>query len=262
MLTRATQIGEFYIMGPPVAPPMTPTSNFMDVMIYDEEGDKHVVVTFEEAFLATCIHGVPQQGPANNQVYPDIETNLTTEQWIEAAEKWEWLNKHGGNLEPEEFREHYAYCMGKLQNPPPDPNIVTNQGVDQISQNGMASPIYIVLVRPFIEHLMHSAILTVSGRDTGATLFGPADMQISANTQVKTIEGCLRSISTLCTAFFLFSFPTLKPHTSQSLHRPLQVRGHQATERFRDAGHCLPRLHCGEQRLLVCGQRGRRLPAS
>jgi len=26
-----------------------------------------------------------------------------------------------------------------------------------------------------VEHLMHSAILTVSGRDTGATLFGPAD---------------------------------------------------------------------------------------
>ena len=36
---------------------------------------------------------------------------------------------------------------------------------------------------------MHSVILTVSGRDTGATLFGPADMQLSANTQVKTIEG-------------------------------------------------------------------------
>lgn len=33
---------------------------------------------------------------------------------------------------------------------------------------------------------MHSVILTVSGRETGATLFGPADMQLSANTQVKT----------------------------------------------------------------------------
>jgi len=34
--------------------------------------------------------------------------------------------------------------------------------------------IYIVIARPFIEHLMHSAIAMVSGRDTGATLFGPA----------------------------------------------------------------------------------------
>ena len=47
----------------------------------------------------------------------------------------------------------------------------------------------IVIARPFIEHLMMSAVMTVAGRDTGATLFGPADMQISANTSVKTIEG-------------------------------------------------------------------------
>ena len=46
-----------------------------------------------------------------------------------------------------------------------------------------------MIARPFIEHLMHNVIMTVSGRDTGATLFGPADMQLSANTQVKTIEG-------------------------------------------------------------------------
>ena len=32
----------------------------------------------------------------------------------------------------------------------------------------------IVLTRPFIEHMMHSCVLTVAGRDTGATLFGPA----------------------------------------------------------------------------------------
>jgi hypothetical protein len=47
----------------------------------------------------------------------------------------------------------------------------------------------IILARPFIEHMMHSAILTVAGRETGATLYGPSDMQLSANTQVKTIEG-------------------------------------------------------------------------
>ena len=47
----------------------------------------------------------------------------------------------------------------------------------------------IVVARPFTEHTMHNVIMAVSGRDTGATLFGPADMQLSANTQVKTIEG-------------------------------------------------------------------------
>ena len=49
--------------------------------------------------------------------------------------------------------------------------------------------VYAVVVRPFIEHMMMSAVMTVAGRDTGAMLFGPSDMQISANTQVKTIEG-------------------------------------------------------------------------
>merc|ERR1719201_1012687 len=56
-------------------------------------------------------------------------------------------------------------------------------------ENGELVQICITIARPFIEHLMMSCIATVSGRDTGATLFGPADMQISANTSVKTIEG-------------------------------------------------------------------------
>ena len=41
---------------------------------------------------------------------------------------------------------------------------------------GCWCPVEIVIARPFIEHLMMSAILTVSGRDTGAMLFGPSDM--------------------------------------------------------------------------------------
>ncbi len=39
---------------------------------------------------------------------------------------------------------------------------------------GIWVPLEIVIARPFIEHLMMSAVLTVAGRDTGATLFGPA----------------------------------------------------------------------------------------
>jgi hypothetical protein len=37
------------------------------------------------------------------------------------------------------------------------------------------------VARPFIEHAMHNVIMTVAGRDTGATLFGPADMQLSVS---------------------------------------------------------------------------------
>merc|ERR1711865_1263482 len=60
---------------------------------------------------------------------------------------------------------------------------------DAAKYDALDRDVRIVIARPFIEHLMHNAIMTVSGRDTGATLFGPADMQLSANTQVKTIEG-------------------------------------------------------------------------
>lgn len=52
-----------------------------------------------------------------------------------------------------------------------------------------AEDLQIMLLRPFIEHTTLSAVVTVAGRDTGATLFGPADMQLSANTSTKTIEG-------------------------------------------------------------------------
>jgi len=54
---------------------------------------------------------------------------------------------------------------------------------------GKWTPFRVVLARPFIEHTMLSMVMAVSGRDTGAMLYGPSDMQISANTQVKTIEG-------------------------------------------------------------------------
>ena len=54
---------------------------------------------------------------------------------------------------------------------------------------GIWMPLKLVLTRPFIEHHMFSAILAVAGTDTGATLFGPSDMQIASNVAVKVIEG-------------------------------------------------------------------------
>lgn len=37
----------------------------------------------------------------------------------------------------------------------------------------------IVIVRPFIEHAMLSAVLAVSGSETGATCFGPSGIRLS-----------------------------------------------------------------------------------
>lgn len=59
----------------------------------------------------------------------------------------------------------------------------------QLVSIGVWVPIRLTIARPFIEHVMLSGIIAVTGLDTGATLFGHADMQISADTTVKTIAG-------------------------------------------------------------------------
>ena len=82
-------------------------------------------------------------------------------------------------------------------------------------------PIEICIARPFIEHLMLSAIVAVAGRDTGATLFGPADMQISANTSVKTIEVCLQPLSF---TQFLVLFLTLTLTPPRAITRATRSR--------------------------------------
>ncbi len=161
MLTRSTQVGEFYVMGPPTVKPNGKNEkHFMDILIYDEESDRHVRITWEQALDATCAGELPGgtvMGKKSNGT-----DNMTLTDWKAAAALWNALNKNG----------HDSKDLSK-----------TGDKYDDLE------PVYIVLARPFIEHLMHSAIVAVAGRDTGATLFGPADMQISANTQVKTIEG-------------------------------------------------------------------------
>lgn len=180
-----------------------------DIMIYDEESDRHVHISFEEALHATTL------GAADGV--------------NGAAFQFGALQKHEVKL----FLDHYATCTGKARAPSeeaededegeggsaaPESTLGTVAEVDTLDLAtktgqqvlnmltkvsaevlralllklvafGIYVPISIVIARPFIEHLMLSAIVTVAGRDTGATLFGPADMQISANTSVKTIEG-------------------------------------------------------------------------
>jgi hypothetical protein len=145
MLQRSSQVGEFYRMAYPATGTVDKfkeadveagkgQSAAMDIVIYDEEGDKHQHITFEEAVKA-C--------PA------------TDEQLKEA------------------FGTSFTAKATAIKN----------------AKKGEDPGFEVVIVRPFIEHHMMSTVMTVAGRDTGATLFGPADMQISANTSVKTIEG-------------------------------------------------------------------------
>ena len=169
MLTRNSQVGEFYVLQPPQVKPEAGKEKFTcDALIYDEESDRHVRVTWEQALKACCIggdgvsddtkmasptKGMKNQGNNDATGKPNPAKDDLSE-WKDRASAW----------------------------------IAFNNG-DQVTWGDLDPDIRIVIARPFIEHLMHSVVMTVSGRDTGATLFGPADMQLSANTQVKTIEG-------------------------------------------------------------------------
>lgn len=155
MLQRFTQVGEFYVMSPPTNPPADDTVGAMDLLIYDEESDRHVKITWESALAACCYADALAAGGTDPEIGKKTDGSvMKLSDWKGAADAWSGLNK---------------------------------KWVQATADT--TEPVCIVLARPFIEHAMLSAVLTVSGGDTGATIFGPSDMQISANTSVKTIEG-------------------------------------------------------------------------
>jgi hypothetical protein len=161
MLTRSSQVGEFYVMAPPQVKPKGENGlHTCDIMIFDEERDTHVRIGWREALNATlCAEGGDiatkhAETDVNNGSKPAVKVT----QWGEKAEAWAKYNENAETTTDAAF-------------------------------NALDKDVRIIVARPFIEHTMHNVIMAVSGRDTGATLFGPADMQLSANTQVKTIEG-------------------------------------------------------------------------
>jgi hypothetical protein len=194
MLQRSTQVGEFYRMAAPkVLPDGAVASNMYDIIIYDEEMDKHVHITIGEALRAAM------QDLTNAT---DTKGNGTTTVNFFGDKAYQQLNmSEGMQFVPDGKAAAIATaCKTKWM------------------------PVEVIIARPFIEHLMMSAVMAVAGRDTGATLFGPADMrtfharsnthcqtealyiqpsahalshcfpslplaEISANTSVKTIEG-------------------------------------------------------------------------
>jgi len=113
---------------------------FKDILIYDEERDLHVRITWKEAWDACCIDNLAD----GNLVEDGNGGKLTRTEWKTAARAWDDMNTGG-------YKK------------------ATAAGLDKVS---------IMICRPFIEHLMSSAILTVGGRDTGATLFGPAGTRL------------------------------------------------------------------------------------
>jgi len=223
MLQRGVQVGEFYRMSPPAvfnANKKLPSA-YMDIMIYDEESDRHVHISFEEALNATTLgedDGVTGAGfkldrldehsrklfldhyaacTKTEVAMPDEEEeraeegkSAPTAARIRPSASWEAESTvDAGTVANLDLTTKTATGDDVLRMLITAKNAALRALLLKLVAFGIYVPISIVIARPFIEHLMLSAIVTVAGRDTGATLFGPADMQISANTSVKTIEG-------------------------------------------------------------------------
>ena len=214
MLTRHTQVGEHYIMKPP-EPGVEVKENgrgFCDIIIYDEEGDQHVRMSWSDAVKATCVAEIVKRylNDDGDARYPNAQQALDSvtvstgdtngmplKQWLQYAVTWAYLNEKGYSSTGAGFTDENWFNQFGF-NAPAKYGFVNAQGetgntfeewVTWVKTNSSAKRIQIVLARPFIEHEMHSAVVAVAGKDTGCTLFGPSDMQIAANIQVKTIEG-------------------------------------------------------------------------
>ena len=192
MLQRSTQVGEFYVMSPPTNVPKTDgVKGFMDMLIYDEESDRHVKITWEKAYGACCIGGLVGNTPMEKDG-TDAEPAMTLADWKTAADGWSRMNTDGWNARTAATLKHVC----------------------------------IVVARPFIEHSMLSAVLAVSGGDTGATIFGPSDMQISVrlNPNFEQDPNALLFMQHRQFLFLFVSFCRPTPLSRRSKGARLQIR--------------------------------------
>lgn len=162
MLQRFTQVGEYYVMSKPPGLKKEDVG-FMDIMLYDEESDKFVKISYYSALMATGLFK-PAAGGKVTRKDDDDKDGLAT--------GWQNTIMEGGITLGAWATAAAALC---------ESNVDATKAVP-------ADDAPVILSRPFIEHAMLSAILTVSGQDTGATLFGPSDMQISVRLQLKPAQ--------------------------------------------------------------------------
>ena len=96
MLTRSSQVGEFYVMSPPQVKPKGETGEHTcDIMLFDEERDTHVRITWEDALKATLVKDpefMKNRAPGT-KMQDGKENKSTLKTWMDAADKWNAYNK-------------------------------------------------------------------------------------------------------------------------------------------------------------------------
>jgi hypothetical protein len=201
MLQRSSQIGEFYRMSPPEVFNMQEKlpSSYMDIMIYDEESDRHVHITFEAALNASCYGQDAGPNRKADDTHSDLFGIMNFDDnspagkkytaHVDAYTKGVTAGKYEGLPGADDAANGVAKLGDKKLSKIKEAYeaLVTAGRKDgaalyavafakTCARYGIWCPVEVVVARPFIEHLMLSAVVTVAGRDTGATLFGPADM--------------------------------------------------------------------------------------
>ena len=136
-----------------------------DIMIYDEEADKLQHIEFAQALYATC---AGKDGLT-------IETLLGSTAAVNKVLKVALDHKKSANIADS------AADDGLKDEDLKAGETLTVDLMIKIVKAGICLQVCIVLARPFIEHHMLSAVAAVSGKDTGATLYGPADMCVCSN---------------------------------------------------------------------------------
>ena len=211
MLQRQTQIGEYYVVGAPEYPPTNGVKTDYDTVIYDEDTDSLKRISFLKLVEWWCQAIETQLGSGDyKDSYPYLLALMGVEQEgtaLTVADLKAGLGDRAGKL-----------LHDKIEAAPKTTIDAKFNDYDKLVtevEKGTYVPLKIVVARPFIEHLTMSAVISVAGSDTGATLFGPSgalgrptlctshvsacnltrggctlsDMQLSANTSTKVIEG-------------------------------------------------------------------------
>lgn len=182
-LNRHTQVGEWYEMcAPMVGAAGKADPDAMSIQIFDEVRDRLVTITFADVRKHLHMHRVFANYEAEGGKKADDADPLGIIGWMTATQA---TNPDAASSLNKSWRARQRCDFTKFSYiDPADWNKLY-----VMIEEGKWTPFRVILTRPFIEHTMLSMVMAVSGRDTGAMLYGPSDMQISANTQVKTIEG-------------------------------------------------------------------------
>lgn len=190
MLQRFTQVGEFYVMSKPEGVAAN-TKGFMDILVYDEESDRHVRISYLDALEATGCFTI------NDRAAGTVAASVGA-----PADATVMYGKDGGAIT---FGTYKALAIALAA--------ANATGTD--SEKVADAPV--VIARPFIEHAMLSAVLTVSGGDTGATIFGPSDMQISVRLNPNPAQDpCPYSLASLPVSVCVLSFCRPTPLSRRS----------------------------------------------